>query len=145
MKLNIDCFIVELDFKYTNSFRDIRKGEKPEYMGHLKYKKPIIITTCTFNDGRNILTDTIQCDSVKHNREFARKYVIKKTIKTLDRKYRAKVWKAYFDYIKAEKLESVSFGDLGFIKNNGKITIEYLGYCETITEEHRKLLIKLLK
>lgn len=138
---------VILDFNYQDSFRDLRKGEKAEHFGNRKSKKSVVITTCTILDTVGFENSvTIKCDAKNHNRYFARKYSLEKLLNQYYHKdFRTKVWKAYWDYTKSDKLQFLNFGDLGFINSNGKITIEYLGYSDTITEEQRSLLIKLLK
>lgn len=147
MKLNIDGQEIVIDFKYEHGLRDMRKTDKNvvDKLGFKDIKVRTVITTCTITcENSHTESVSIKCDWNKHNREYARKYSLKKVLTNYTKEFRTKVWKAYFEYIKSEKLEYIGINGFGFQHINGVVSIDCENNSITLTEKQKEQLIKLI-
>lgn len=146
MKLQIGEEIVTIDFSYENSFRELRKGDKitPKISNHYS-KIPTVITTCTISfDNGCVVATSIKCDAKNHNRYFARKYSLEKVLKNYDKDFRSKVWEAYWNYTKSQKLGCLVINEFVFQNVNDIIYINCGDNSIELTQEQVNYLKSLL-
>jgi len=147
MKLNIEGSEIIVDFEYENSYRELRKGDISINKLRSNCKAvPTIITTCTITlDNGCVVAESVKCDAKYHNRYFARKYSLKKVLSNWTKDFRTKVWKAYWDYVKPDKIEYLGIDGFGFQNIRGLIIIDCDGKEITLTPIQHQKLLKLLE